>query len=339
MSNITINGQEYSIVSGADGFKYYRVAMSNKFGKKVKAKDNYIAVWNSNTGTPNPDIGINNIPWGVGSEEPVDYKLDISDLSGISLYSSSSGVAGSNSTISNDGLQLYSGGGTSDTKIYQYTLTTPWDLSTGSLTNTFSTGLNASYFSRVVSCDISPDGTKLVALYEYVLANPTDPIIRIYELTTPWDLSTAVIEKTRTLSLSLARYKLKQVKFINNGYNIIFIHDDDVYIVDLDDPYNIDNITYGTSVATTNSDVTSIDFTYDGYGALGFIPSGSSGEIYSYELTTPFDISTMTLSDSISVGPDTGKIYIKEISGEWYIVTVSSSSIKLYTTGFSDTPI
>lgn len=66
-TTITINGQEYIIETGTGGYTYYRVASTQRFGKKVKAKNGYVGVWNATTGTPNPTIGLNALTWGKGT--------------------------------------------------------------------------------------------------------------------------------------------------------------------------------------------------------------------------------------------------------------------------------
>lgn len=67
MANITINGQVYIIEQGAGGYTYYRVASNQRFGKKVKARGTTLAVLSGTDGTPNPELGISQVEWGVGS--------------------------------------------------------------------------------------------------------------------------------------------------------------------------------------------------------------------------------------------------------------------------------
>lgn len=70
MSTLLINGQTYIIEQGAGGYTYYRVAAQQRFGKKVKARNNTLLVQSGTDGTPNPDIGLPALTWGTGSNYP-----------------------------------------------------------------------------------------------------------------------------------------------------------------------------------------------------------------------------------------------------------------------------
>ncbi len=65
--SITINEQEYIIEQGPNGDWFYRYPVEQKFGKRVKIKDGYIAVWGGNYSSPDPDIGLEALTWGQGS--------------------------------------------------------------------------------------------------------------------------------------------------------------------------------------------------------------------------------------------------------------------------------
>jgi hypothetical protein len=69
-TTITINGQTYLIEEGAGGYTYYRVASTQRFGKKVKAKGSDLIVWNGTDGTPDPNIGLGQLPKGSGGDYP-----------------------------------------------------------------------------------------------------------------------------------------------------------------------------------------------------------------------------------------------------------------------------
>ena len=81
-----------------------------------------------------------------------------------------------------DGLKMYLVGSFTDT-IYQYSLTTAWDISTASYDSvSFSVTSQASF---PVDVAFKGDGTKM-----YVLGNTVDTIFQ-YALSTAWDVSTA----------------------------------------------------------------------------------------------------------------------------------------------------
>lgn len=83
--------------------------------------------------------------------------------------------------FSPDGLSMYMIGNSTD-RIYQYTLSTAWNISTASILQNFSISGQDTTPSKI---SFKPDGLRM-----YVLGSQTD---RVYEyvLTTPWNISTA----------------------------------------------------------------------------------------------------------------------------------------------------
>jgi len=84
--------------------------------------------------------------------------------------------------FSDDGLNMYVVGTQFDT-VLQYSLSTAWNISTASFTRQFSVG---QYSSSPQSIDFDLDGTKM-----YIVGSTRDHVQR-YDLSTGWDISTAV---------------------------------------------------------------------------------------------------------------------------------------------------
>lgn len=105
------------------------------------------------------------------------------------VYNSALGLSGVGLTspwdlyISNDGLNLYITG-RSQTSIYQYSLSTPWSFVGASFVRSLSV---SSSFTNPTGIYFKPNGTKM-----YVGSQATDSIHE-FDLSTPWDISTAVI--------------------------------------------------------------------------------------------------------------------------------------------------
>lgn len=103
--------------------------------------------------------------------------------------------------ISSDGNNLYVGTNTGDS-IWQYTLSTAYDLSTATYSGNvadFST-----YIPNITAFALSPDGTKLILCY----MNPAGLLLSVFafsewELTTAWDISTATYIREWQLPESL----------------------------------------------------------------------------------------------------------------------------------------
>lgn len=104
-----------------------------------------------------------------------------------------SASAGGASTIDpSDGLAFYIAGSTHD-KIYKYTLNSAWDFAGGVSHNTtyvFSTSPEG----NPTALAFKPDGTKMY------IAGTFANTIREYDLSTPWDITTASYSKAFDMS-------------------------------------------------------------------------------------------------------------------------------------------
>jgi sugar lactone lactonase YvrE len=110
-------------------------------------------------------------PWSIAtaSYESKSFSVATQELTPNGLY------------FKPDGLAMYVVGTTADT-VFQYTLSTAWDVSTASLLQSFSV---AAQETTPQELSFTPDGTRM-----FVLGNTGDDVT-IYNLTTPWDITTA----------------------------------------------------------------------------------------------------------------------------------------------------
>lgn len=95
-------------------------------------------------------------------------------------------INGSTVFLSPDGLNLYTAH-SSDENLFQYTLTTAWDLSTASKTRVLNFTNQAGtwgVFSNIQTVDFNPDGTK-------IFIGGSNDVIRRGTLSSPWNISTA----------------------------------------------------------------------------------------------------------------------------------------------------
>jgi hypothetical protein len=121
-------------------------------------------------------------PWDITTATTASKRLDLSSLSSnIQAF-----------CISSDGREVVSGAATTNT-LYRHTLSTPWDISTASLTST-----EAAFFSSAIQClQLSPDGTQLYSLRYDVTGN----ILEVFATSTPYDIST-MINTNQTLQFT-----------------------------------------------------------------------------------------------------------------------------------------
>lgn len=110
--------------------------------------------------------------------------------------------------FSDDGLKMFVVGATND-RVYQWPLTTAWDLSTLGAVSSFSV---ATELTAPWGVSFSPDGTKMF------LAGSGNKSLYRYDLSTAWDVTTAVlVESSPDLSLQVTNLSPTEVVFEPNG--------------------------------------------------------------------------------------------------------------------------
>ena len=221
---------------------------------------------------------------------PNDYSWNIGTMYDEDNYYGVVGTVINDVFFSPDGTKMYEVG---KTKVYQHTLSTPWDIST------------AAYASKSLttestdSTDIffKPDGIKL-----YIAGDAEDNSIYQYTCSTPWDLATCSYDSVVKASQSVAP---ESVFFSPDGRKMYEVHDggiNRIYQSSLSIPWDLSTATYDSiSKATINSDPKEVYFSPD--GRKMYEVGITTDYIYQYSLSTPWDLSTATY-DSISVRID-----------------------------------
>lgn len=230
---------------------------------------------------------------------PTGGSYDLSGLSYANKYATISGqVAGQPFAVelSVDGLAMYVLDG-DQSKVYQYTLSSAWDVSTASYASKLYTATAQLTAPRAVR--FSADGTKM-----YLVG--TTAIVYQYTLSTPWDVSTAsyaskslsltsqMASSTAGLCLSSDGTKLYAM------YRITGV----VYQYTLATPWDLSTGSY----ASISEDISAqapnnygIDITPDG---TRFFANDNGSEYYQYGMGTPYNVST-TSYGSVMVDLDT----------------------------------
>jgi len=202
--------------------------------------------------------------------------------------------------IKPDGQTMYVVGETSE-KIFQYSLSTAWDLNSA-----LATGLSLNVSSedgRPTGMAFSSDGATLF------VSGADNHRIYQYDLSIPWTLSSAVYSSA-SLDFSLRDNHPRGVFVGSDGTEMFVIAleaSDSVYRYTLSTAWDLSTASYIDSV-TLSSPATS---TVEGNGAgLFFKPDGTKlyvvvdfhSSVYQYSLSTAWDLSTVTY-DSVAVRP------------------------------------
>jgi sugar lactone lactonase YvrE len=228
-----------------------------------------------------------------------------------------------------DGTKMYVCGESSD-KVYQYSLSSAYDLST------------ASYDS--VSLDVSSqqgaprsvvfnnDGS---ALY---IVGTSAAAVHQYTLTTPYDLSTGSYA-SKTVSVSTQELYPCGVIFNNDGASMYVVgsQNDTVYQYTLSTPFDVSTASYASKSMSVNSEQTSpTGLAFNSDGTKIFVIGETTPKINQYTLSSAYDISTGSY-DSVSYTYSEGTVPRDIVWGnsgnKFYIPDSGPDDIYQYTAG------
>ncbi|MBF0368428.1 MAG: hypothetical protein HQL52_03130 [Magnetococcales bacterium] len=232
--------------------------------------------------------------------------------------------------LGDDGTKGYVTGKTND-KVFQYTLSTPWDIST------------ASYASKSLSVSsqdssprnlfFKPDGSVMY------LSGGSSRKVYQYSLSTPWDVSTAsYASKFKDLSTEGGGL-LPGIFIKSDGIKmyLVGVLGDAVFQYTLSTPWDVSSASYDSqSFSVISQDTIMEGLFFSPSGAKMFCSGRDSDKVYQYTLETPWDISTASY-DSVSVSVLSQDDYsvgltFRPDGSSFYIVGSQSKKIHQYTT-------
>lgn len=260
------------------------------------------------------------------------WTVDVSNLSYDSVsFSVSSQEAGPSAlAFNNDGTKLYIVGSSNDT-VYQYSLSTAFDISTTSYDSvSFSIGAQETAPQEIA---FNTDGTKM-----YIMGR-TDDDINQYSLSTAFDISTASFDSV-TFSVATQESAPNGFAFNPDGTKLFVVgqNTDDVEQYSLSTAFDISTASYDSvnlSIGAQESVPTGIAFNPE--GTKMYITGTSGDDINQYSLSTGFDLSTasfdnITFSVSTEDAAPHGLAFNND-GTKMYIIGTSSVSIHQYSTG------
>jgi len=248
----------------------------------------------------------NNVSFYVGSQEPYP-----------------GGVA-----FSSDGSKMYIVGYTNDT-VYQYTLSTAWDVSTASYDSvSFDVGSQESYPRDVT---FSSDGSKM-----YIIGDSSDTVYQ-YTLSTAWDLSTASYDSVSFYVGSQESYSVS-VAFSSDGSKMYIVGGSSytVYQYTLSTAWDVSTASYDSVSFDVSSQTSSpYDVAFSSDGSKMYIVGYTYDTVYQYTLSTAWDVSTASYdSVSFDVGSQETRTFGMAFSSDgskMYIVGYTNDTVYQYT--------
>jgi hypothetical protein len=230
-----------------------------------------------------------------------------------------------------DGTMLYIIGEQVD-DVSQFSLSTPWDISTATI---FREASVASQESQPRSIFFKPDGTKM-----YILgANGDD--VNEYNLSTPWDIiSISYVQNfgvgSQEFLPSGLFFKPDGTKmYVSGAYNTNGANE-----YSLSTPWDISTASYVQSFNVLTQDQDPGDLRFDPSGLKMFIIGNVNDSVFEYSLSTAWNISTASYVRSFSVSAQentpTG-FFFKPDGEKMYVIGSANERIYQYSTS-SSTP-
>jgi sugar lactone lactonase YvrE len=254
-----------------------------------------------------------------GSYDSVSFSVTSQDTGPTGIY------------FKSDGTKFYISG-TQNDAIYQYSLSTAWDMSTASYDNTSFSVSTQSTFPEDVQ--FKTDGTSF-----YVSDRANDAIYQ-YDLSTAWDISTASYA-SKSFSVNSQEGASFAIVFKPDGTKVYVVGsiNDTVYQYSLSTAWDISTASYDSvsfSVATEESVPRALFFNPDG-DKLWVL--GASRRTYQYSLSTAWDVSTASY-DSVNLytfnEDNTPQgLFFKSDGSKLYVIGDANDTVYQYTTGSS----
>jgi len=219
-------------------------------------------------------------PYDVSSGAYNDY-LDVSSQDGFPA-----GIA-----FNNNGSKLYVIG-EDNGKVYEYNLSTAYDISTGVYNDYLDV---SSQETKPWGIAFNNNGTKL-----YMCGDDNDRVYE-YNLSTAYDVSTGVYNDYLDVS-SQDTYPMG-IAFNNDGSKLYIsgTTNDKVYEYNLSTAYDISTGVYNDYLSVSSQDGFPTEIAFNNDGSKLYVVGGGTSNIYEYNLSTAYDVSTGVYNDYLNV--------------------------------------
>ncbi len=195
-------------------------------------------------------------------------------------------------TFSINGAKMFVIGDDNDA-VYEYVLSTPFNINTTTFTAFFNV---TSQDNTPTGVTFSNDGTKMFVI------GLQHGNVHEYALSVPYNVISSTF--SRSFNVTLQETFPEDVTFSNDGAKMFVIGKNNVMVYEyiLSTPFNISNPTFIRSIDIRNQDSFPTDVTFSNDGTKMFVLGTSNVMVYEYSLSTPFNVTSSTFTDSISVG-------------------------------------
>lgn len=233
-----------------------------------------------------------------------------------------------------DGTKLYIVGATNDI-VASYTLSTAWDVSTGTAdysTKSFSVATQITAVDSFTSIFIGDSGTKMYALNGNLAT--TDTIFQ-YTLSTAWDIASASYA-SKSFSVNTQDATTTSIFFKSDGTKLYVLGatNDTIYQYTLSTAWDISTASYDSvSFSVTGQETVPSGLFFDSSGTRMYVTGSTGDDVNQYSLSTAWDLSTASfVRVSVAVGDTVPQdLFFKDDGTKMYIIGSTNDAIREFT--------
>ena len=307
----------------AEGWDLSTAVYNDQYGVRVVAQDtNPTGVFFKPDGTKMYVIGSAN-------DRVNEYNLSTAWDITSAVFSQFFSVSAQDTTPSglffkDDGTKMYFVGLTFDS-VYEYTLSTAWDISTASYIQSFSVATQETLPTDVF---FKSDGTKMYVIGQ----NGVD--VTEYTLSTAWNISTATAY-VPSFSVSAQETSPQSIFFKPDGTKMYVIGGtgDDVNEYNLSIPWYVSSATYVQVKSISAQETTPTGLFFKSDGTKMYVIGTSGDDVNEYDLSTAWNVSTATYKQAVLINTqDTlpQAVFFKEDGLQMYVLGQSNDSVHQY---------
>ena len=260
---------------------------------------------------------------------PPDITIANASLSNTSFYTGNKDDRASGLAFNNSGTIMILSG-LENNKLYEYILSTPWDISSASFSNKTFDVTNEVFLNSGIH--FKSDGTLL-----YIIDSGNRKVYQ-YNLSTPFDISTTTFAN-KTVDVISQDGNPRDINFNDTGTKMFLVGAEfsKVWQYNLTTAYDISTATYANINFDVSSEVTdriqSIEFVNS--GKRFFITDSGTDNVFEYDLTTPYDITTASYNNvSFNVGSEESIVQGSAIDrmnkNKMFIIGRSTNRVYMY---------
>lgn len=253
---------------------------------------------------------------------------DISTMSGVideydatSIEATPQGL-----TFNNDGSKMYISG-TSQDRISEVDLTTPWDVTTATFNNVTSDVLTD---RDPYTLQFADNGYKLYVLNRYCSA------LIGYSLSTAYDISTMKVGGCADWLMPLEPLDLnpKSIYFKPDGTELFFSGHglDNIYNISLSTAWDLSTGTLNYTLDVSSQTSTPYGLTFNTAGTKMWV-GDAVNTIYEYDLSDAWDLSTISLNytkTGETAGADINDVFVSSDGSKFYYVDFNNDTVYTY---------